>query len=129
MRVLIYLKVLVQQCMEVWDKEVRQPIVDLTIALGKDLISANGDCNSMDAIYVAYLEKRAKIYNYGVDLIQKEFINKSKRLQAWITLNLYAIEDVPPKKIDDFTYALVDRLPGMLAKKNIGMHFTKLQFT
>ena len=110
-------EILVQQCIEVWDKQVREPIVNLTLTLDKDLMAANGDCKSMDAIYVAFLEQRAKIYNAGVDLIRNEFIKKSKRLRFWITRQLYAMEDEPPEKIDDYTYALVGHLPAFVAKE------------
>lgn len=113
-------EVLIQQCMKLWNKEVKEPIIELTWALAKDLKSVKGNCNAIDAIYVAFLEQRAKIYNHGVDLIQNEFVSKSRRLQTYIYLNLYAIKDVPPKKINDYTYALVDRLPDMLEKQQYG---------
>jgi tetratricopeptide (TPR) repeat protein len=110
-------EVLIQQCMDFWEKEVSEPIRLLAAALHNDLVKAGDDCEVMNALYIAYLDRRAKFYNDGVDHIQNEFIQKSKRLQAWIFLNLYAIEDVPPKKTGNYTYTLVNRLPELVAKQ------------
>jgi len=103
-------------CIQMWNKEVKEPITQLSSVLEEDLAKARGDCKAIDAIYVAYMNMRSKIYYDGVTHIQNEYISKSERMRAWILLNLYALQDDPPKEILDFTRAFLDHLPELIAK-------------
>lgn len=104
---------ILQDCEEIWYKEVVRPIGILSVVAG----GTTDDCKARDAEASAYLAKRSEIYNNGVELIKNEFIKKSKRLDAWILLNLYSIHDQPPKTDDDYTYKLVSNLKSTIGRK------------
>jgi tetratricopeptide (TPR) repeat protein len=115
------LDVIVRQCFETWDREVIVPLGILAV----DANTSADNCAALDAQYNAYLAKRAAIYNRGVDLIKKEFIQKSKRLDAWILLNLYGTTDEPPKKANGYTYALVEHMQATVQKESFqNQHYT-----
>ena len=108
---------IIRDCQKVWDDEVLKPIAELSRGLMESMAAAVAeDCRVRDIFWDSYLSKRAEIYKRGVDLIKNEFVLKSKRLDAWITLHLYSINDDPPKTDDDLTKALISHLKKKIAR-------------
>lgn len=108
------LDVILADCRKLWFEEVVRPIGLLSFdASTSGKMPAN--CKEADAIGNAYYAKRADIYNRGVDRIKKEYIQKSKRLDSWVILNLYATTDYKPPKSLTSAYYLSDYLGYTIA--------------
>lgn len=109
---------ILRDCEKLWFEEVVKPIGMLSLdASTTGQMPAN--CREADAQSNAYYSKRADIYNRGVDRIKKEFIKKSKRLDAWVITYLYATPDYRPPNSLTSAYYLADHLGNTIAKNKI----------
>ncbi len=115
-RIIIDPQEILHDCDSIWENEVVIPLARLPYE--RPGAGENPTCDQVNAWVNAYQAKVAAIQNKGMKKIKKIYVDNSGKLDKWMKINIYALQDAP-KDIDGKTSDLITSLDKTILRRRL----------